>query len=73
MIIAVHQPQYLPWLGYFDKMARSDLFVFLDNVQYNKEGVSESKPNQNAEWCGLVDSSCADQRGPSPKNLRCPD
>lgn len=36
MIIAVHQPQYLPWLGYFDKIARSDLFVFLDNVQYKK-------------------------------------
>ena len=35
-VIAVHQPQYLPWLGYFDKIARSDLFVFLDNVQYKK-------------------------------------
>jgi len=34
MIYAVHQPQYLPWLGFFDKMERSDVFVFLDNVQY---------------------------------------
>jgi hypothetical protein len=36
MICAIHQPQYLPWLGYFDKMARADVFVFLDNVQFKK-------------------------------------
>ncbi len=34
MIVAVHQPQYIPWLGYFDKIDRSDCFVFLDQVQY---------------------------------------
>lgn len=36
MILSVHQPQYLPWLGYFDKVAASDLFVFLDEPQYKK-------------------------------------
>jgi hypothetical protein len=36
MIIAVHQPQYLPWLGYFDKIDRADVFVLLDNVQFKK-------------------------------------
>jgi len=34
MVVSVHQPQYIPWLGYFEKMAHSDMFVFLDNVQY---------------------------------------
>jgi hypothetical protein len=32
--VAVHQPQYLPWLGYFDKMDRVDCLVLLDDVQF---------------------------------------
>lgn len=36
MIVSIHQPQYLPWLGYFSKIDRSDTFIFLDNVQFKK-------------------------------------
>lgn len=36
MIIAIHQPNYLPWIGYFYKIARADTFVLLDNVQFSK-------------------------------------
>jgi hypothetical protein len=36
MIVAIHQPNFLPWLGYFYKIVRSDVFVILDNVQYTK-------------------------------------
>ncbi len=36
MRLAAHQPQYLPWLGFFDKMDRVDRFVLLDVVQYKK-------------------------------------
>jgi hypothetical protein len=34
--LAAHQPQYLPWLGLFDKLDRADVFVLLDNVQFTK-------------------------------------
>ncbi|MDD4982070.1 MAG: WbqC family protein [Candidatus Omnitrophica bacterium] len=36
MILSLHQPQYLAWIGYFHKILKSDTFVFLDNVQYKK-------------------------------------
>lgn len=39
-VVAIHQPNYLPWLGYFAKMARSDVFVFLDDVQFSKGSFS---------------------------------
>jgi hypothetical protein len=38
MIVAIHQPHYLPWLRYVQKIARSDVFVLLDDVQYTKNG-----------------------------------
>jgi hypothetical protein len=36
--VAIHQPHYLPWLGYLAKWAAADVFVFLDTVQYTKNG-----------------------------------
>lgn len=38
MKLAIHQPQYMPWLGYLAKWAAADVFVFLDTVQYEKNG-----------------------------------
>lgn len=54
MIISVHQPQYLPWLGYFDKIASSDAFVFLDNVQYKaREYQNRNKIRTSGGWIWL--------------------
>lgn len=36
MLVAIHQPHYLPWLGYLSRMARADLFVLLDHVQFER-------------------------------------
>ena len=54
MILSVHQPQYLPWLGYFDKIDKSDVFVFLDNVQYKaREFQNRNKIRTQDDWLWL--------------------
>jgi hypothetical protein len=35
-MLAISQPTYLPWCGYFDLIDRSETFVFLDDVQFNR-------------------------------------
>ena len=36
--VVVLQPGYLPWLGFFDQLSRADVFVYYDDVQYDKHG-----------------------------------
>lgn len=36
MKVTIHQPEHLPWLGFFHKMAHCDLYVLLDSVQFTK-------------------------------------
>ena len=53
MIVSIHQPQYIPWPGYFDKIDRADIFVFLDNVQYKKnewQNRNRIKTVQGPQW-----------------------
>ena len=52
-VVAIHQPQYLPWLGYFDKLDRSDVFCLLDTVQYKKnefQNRNRVKTAQGWQW-----------------------
>jgi hypothetical protein len=44
MIVSVHQPNFIPWLGFFDKIAASDIFVILDEVQFPR---GKSVANRN--------------------------
>lgn len=38
MLLAAHQPNFIPWIGYFHKMAQADKFVLADDVQYTTHG-----------------------------------
>lgn len=37
MIVTVHQPHFLPWLGYLERMKQADLFIVLDHVQFERQ------------------------------------
>jgi hypothetical protein len=77
MRVAIHQPHYLPWLPYFGKAAQCDVFVFLDHVAYQKNGVqnrNQVKTSQGPLWltvpvnhwagCPLNQTRIADRRWP---------
>lgn len=53
MIVGIHQPNFLPWLGYFYKLTQCDVFVLLDNVQYSKNSFinrNRIKTPRGADW-----------------------
>ena len=53
MTVAIHQPQYLPWAGYLDKVDRADTFVLLDTVQFKKgewQNRNRFKTAQGPQW-----------------------
>jgi hypothetical protein len=51
--IAIHQPQYFPWPPYVHKVMSADIFVYLDTVQFSKNGVqnrNQIKTSQGPQW-----------------------
>ena len=53
MIVTIHQPQYMPWLGYFDKADRADIFILLDDVQFKKnewQNRNRIRTSQGWQW-----------------------
>ncbi len=53
MNCVILQPSYIPWRGYFDQISRADVFVFYDDVQYDKHGWrnrNRIKNHQGGQW-----------------------
>jgi hypothetical protein len=62
-IASIHQPQYLPWLPYCAKADGCQVFVYLDNVQYQKNGVqnrNQIKTAQGAQWLTVPVNASSD-------------
>ncbi len=55
-VVAIHQPQYVPYLGYFHKIKHCDVFVHLDHVAYQPKGFhsrNKIKGLQGEQWLSV--------------------
>jgi len=54
MMVAIHQPNFIPWVGYFNKINKCDVFVLFDDVQFPRAKTFgnrvEIKTNNGAVW-----------------------
>jgi len=53
MLVTIHQPNYMPWAGFFHKWLISDAFIILDTVQYHKnewQNRNRIKTANGAQW-----------------------
>jgi WbqC-like protein family len=56
MIVSMHQPNYLPYLGFFQKMAMAELFIFLDVVQLTEGGYTRRvriRTKEGSDWLSI--------------------
>ncbi len=53
-VVGIHQLHYLPWLRYLEKIARCDVFIALDDIQYNKNGWQNRNKIKTPHGAGLL-------------------
>ena len=73
MNVVILQPSYIPWRGFFDQIRRADLFVFYDDVQYDKHGWrnrNQIKTNQGKQWLTIPVNSKGVTSGIPIKDVR---
>ncbi len=55
-VVAIHQPNFFPWLGYFHKIVNCDVFMFLDDVEFSKGSYtnrSRIKTDGREKWLSM--------------------
>ncbi|NWG07803.1 MAG: WbqC family protein [Chloroflexi bacterium] len=73
MNVVILQPSYIPWRGYFDQIRRADLFVFYDDIQYDKHGWrnrNQIKTHQGKKWITIPVHSKGNTQGVPIKDVR---
>ncbi len=73
MNAVILQPSYIPWRGYFDQIRRADLFIFYDDVQYDKHGWrnrNQIKTVQGKQWLTIPVHSQGVTQGIAIKEVR---
>ena len=54
MLVSAHQPAYLPWLGYIEKIVKSDVFIYLDTVQFEKNSFTNRNKIKTANGAVML-------------------
>lgn len=73
MNVVILQPSYIPWRGYFDQIRRADLFIFYDDIQYDKHGWrnrNQIKTHQGKQWLTIPVHSKGVTNGTPIKDVR---
>jgi hypothetical protein len=71
--VVILQPSYIPWRGYFDQIRRADLFIFYDDVQYDKHGWrnrNQIKTAHGKQWLTIPVHSKGVTEGIAIKDVR---
>lgn len=69
----MHQPDYLPWLGYFNKIAASEIFIFFDTAFYSHGGFHDSnKIKTPTGWCYVTIPIKHSENGKRLKDVQLP-
>jgi len=69
MIVGAHQPHYLPWIRWFDKLARCDVFILLDDVQFTKNGYQNRVKIKHAQGSMLLTVPVLDPVGKAIRDV----
>ena len=73
MNVVILQPSYIPWRGYFHQISKTDLFIFYDDVQYDKHGWrnrNQIKTAQGKQWLTIPVHSAGVTQGLAIKDVR---
>src|SRR5262249_52999712 len=70
MRVTIHQPQFLPWLGYLDKIDQADLFIALDSVQFKKNEWQNRNRIRTADGCQWITVPVLHRVGQLVKDVR---
>ena len=70
MLVGIHQPHYLPWLRYFEKIARSDVFIVLDSIQFAKNGWQNRNKVKTASGATLLTAPVTVSLGETLEHVR---
>jgi hypothetical protein len=73
MNVVILQPSYIPWRGYFDQIRLADIFVFYDDIQYDKHGWrnrNQIKTHQGKQWLTIPVHSKGATQGMLIKDVR---